>query len=638
VIDVVLAHTDDDWGWCRSCQCLYSFGALMNPWSCPAGGRHNRNSGDEPPEQRSGRYRLPAVPADRPAVASPERDDGGAGVPAAVARWPLAEHFDDVVSLSRRSVSSSTGVALTGSPDDAADFAGGAIEVADPDFGVAAGSMTLNWWMRAQTEQPQNATLLDHRAGISGTSARERASAGFSVFVNSGRLGVQLADGVTAQNYVDDAALVVRAVPTWVMATITIGTGLQFYVDGKQVATFGPEQLGARSGTSRDAGSAALVIGRHRIDGGPAYRGLLADLRVFDRTLAPDDVAALFAATSSRRASVPEADGWLRCTACGLLVHRAPGLSTPAGCHARGGGAHAVDGSTSFEIGSGEAARSDDRAAEDPPAEDLPADDLPAGNLPVAAPHSGWSKCRDCRALFFQPFAPLSSCGTGGQHRSDGSSFVLDYSRLPDFTAVDQRAGADSVLFLGANKMGHTVLELQNEKRYLEEALDGKPIDVWGMLNARRESILGAIHDNGPRYVQLSAHGTDDDVEAGGLWLAGSDGPVTGEELASIFAEANDGRHGGGGGVEVVVLNACRSADRGRLIGRHVPYVIAVERDIPDQAAIFFTPMFYERLAAGATVEDALIATRAELEIDAHFDPEEIPVFVSTPTDSVLLT
>lgn len=587
----------DKWGWCGACQSMYSASARENPWSCPSGGRHNRNVLAPDLEQRSGRYEFTARRGDR--LIDESVAAVSSSIPDPVAEWPFADHLDDVVSTVRRSTV--VGVPPTLVDGSAARFVGGGIEAVDPQLGLGGGEVTLSWWMRPEPEQTQNAVIIDQRSGIESASARERATHGFAVSLNSGRVSVQLADGLTSQNYVSDMADVLPNPPRWTMVSVAVGESLRVFVDGTLVDAYDSAALGSRSGASRDANGRSLFIGRHRVEGGPAFHGDLADLKVFDAELSPTQVSDLYEMEASARQPLPAQNGWLGCVACGCLVFRGEGDPTPSGCQALGAGPHAVDATAAYDV------IADDSSGHD------------------SSCHDGWARCGKCAVAFFAPFATVSACGAGGEHEAAERLGPIRMIVAPDLTAAEPKRAGPRVLFLGANKRGHTVLELQTEKRYLEEVTEDSSLDVRGLLNASASTILGELHDNGPSIVQFSAHGSDSD-DGAGLWLEDSEEPTTGAELAAMFATANKERTDGG--VQVVLLNACQSVETGRAIAEHVPFVVAVEDDIPDEAAVFFTPLLYEQLAKGRDIVSAVAHARRQLVDAAHFDADQIPDFV----------
>jgi hypothetical protein len=55
--------------------------------------------------------------------------------------------------------------------------------------------------------------------------------------------------------------------------------------------------------------------------------------------------------------------------------------------------------------------------------------------------------------------------------------------------------------------------------------------------------------------------------------------------------------------IECVILNACYSFSQGEILSMHLPYIIAMEGAISDNAAIEFAKGFYESLGSGRNIE-----------------------------------
>ncbi|MBD2605702.1 CHAT domain-containing protein [Scytonema hofmannii FACHB-248] len=182
------------------------------------------------------------------------------------------------------------------------------------------------------------------------------------------------------------------------------------------------------------------------------------------------------------------------------------------------------------------------------------------------------------------------------------------------------------ILFLAANPKGSARLRLDEELREIETGLQlalnrdrfileskgaVRPIDV-------RRAILSFV----PQIVHFSGHG----VENEGLVFeddAGREKFVDVEGLAQLFRVfANQ--------VECVVLNACYSKVQALAIAQHINYVIGMNRQIGDRAAIEFSVAFYDALAAGKSVEFAYNYGCAAIRLAGI--PEELtPILIKKP-------
>jgi pterin-4a-carbinolamine dehydratase len=158
-----------------------------------------------------------------------------------------------------------------------------------------------------------------------------------------------------------------------------------------------------------------------------------------------------------------------------------------------------------------------------------------------------------------------------------------------------------SILFLAANPRSTTSLRLQEEEREIKERLRlsgyGK-VPIYSSGATRIIDIQQAMIDAKPQIVHFSGHGLG--VE--GLVFEDTDG---GETLISSEALANLAKIFSKRGLECILLNACYSEAQAEAIVKYIPYVIGMNRDIGDAAAIKFSTGFYTALGAGETIRFA---------------------------------
>lgn len=113
----------------------------------------------------------------------------------------------------------------------------------------------------------------------------------------------------------------------------------------------------------------------------------------------------------------------------------------------------------------------------------------------------------------------------------------------------------------------------------------------------RPGDITQAIFDVEPQIIHFSGHG----IGTGELCFEDDKGkahPITPEALATLFELiANQ--------VDCVILNACYSKAQAQAIVQHIPFVVGMDREIGDKAAITFAVGFYKALGANRTVEQA---------------------------------
>lgn len=154
------------------------------------------------------------------------------------------------------------------------------------------------------------------------------------------------------------------------------------------------------------------------------------------------------------------------------------------------------------------------------------------------------------------------------------------------------------VLAVFANPPGTNRLRLDIEERVIREAIkmSRKPDNIllttcpaatirdlsWTLLNDTFEVIHIAGHGSGNGLILSN--------EQGGRFLV--DQPT----LAELFLEYRSS-------IRCVILNACYSFTQGCLISEVVPFTIAMEHELNDNAAIKFSEGFYDALAAKKSIE-----------------------------------
>jgi hypothetical protein len=152
------------------------------------------------------------------------------------------------------------------------------------------------------------------------------------------------------------------------------------------------------------------------------------------------------------------------------------------------------------------------------------------------------------------------------------------------------------VLLLTANPIETALLRLQEEERVIREQLrlagyGHAPIVSSGATRPR--DIMQAMLDVKPQVLHFSGHGEGVaglafENETGGIKL------VSGEALGRLL-ELFSKRYP----VECVLLNACFSRVQAEEIVPHVQYVVGMNSEIGDSAAIEFVVGFYKALGAG---------------------------------------
>jgi hypothetical protein len=164
-----------------------------------------------------------------------------------------------------------------------------------------------------------------------------------------------------------------------------------------------------------------------------------------------------------------------------------------------------------------------------------------------------------------------------------------------------KNTGIKTILILAANPKGTSALRLDEEVREIEDGLQrAKKRELFDLKQrwaARVQDVYQALLDYKPQFVHFSGHGMGEDGlilenETGNLQVINTDALVKLFELWS-------------GAIECIVLNACYSEVQAEAIVKHIPYVIGMNKEIGDTAAIKFATGFYNAIGAGESVEFA---------------------------------
>jgi CHAT domain len=170
------------------------------------------------------------------------------------------------------------------------------------------------------------------------------------------------------------------------------------------------------------------------------------------------------------------------------------------------------------------------------------------------------------------------------------------------------RKSPKTILFLAANPKQTHQLRLDEEAREVRRAIERSSQrdnfwieDRWAVTSG---DVRRALLDCQPTVVHFSGHGqlaSATTTQSEGLVFENETGyaqVVSADAIGNLFELFADT-------VECVVLNACYSATQAEAIGKHIPYVVGMQREIGDVAAIEFSTGFYDGLLAGRTVEFA---------------------------------
>ena len=177
---------------------------------------------------------------------------------------------------------------------------------------------------------------------------------------------------------------------------------------------------------------------------------------------------------------------------------------------------------------------------------------------------------------------------------------------------IKEETNMVSILFLAADPTDASRLRLGEEFREIQEKLkQAKLRNQFTLgppqLSVRPSDITQALLDTQPQIVHFSGHGTP----IGALCfenLVGKSHPIEPDALAALFEEFSEQ-------VNCVVLNACYSEIQAKAIAKHIKYVIGMNQEIGDKAAIAFAIGFYQALGGGCDTEKAYRLGCAQIQL-----------------------
>ena len=156
------------------------------------------------------------------------------------------------------------------------------------------------------------------------------------------------------------------------------------------------------------------------------------------------------------------------------------------------------------------------------------------------------------------------------------------------------------VLAAFASPVGTQRLRLDSEERVIKEAIELSKQRNKFLLKTHQATTIRdlsrALLNKSFNIIHIASHGNGK-----GLTLARDDGGVALVDpatLADLFK-----KHASS--IRCVILNACYSLEQGLLVSQVIPFTIAMEYALNDQAAIKFSEGFYDAVGAGQSIEEA---------------------------------
>lgn len=180
------------------------------------------------------------------------------------------------------------------------------------------------------------------------------------------------------------------------------------------------------------------------------------------------------------------------------------------------------------------------------------------------------------------------------------------------------------ILVVFANPRGSDPLRLGEEDRIIRECIERSTNrdHLYYLIRhaVRVKDVQRALLEDRYQIVQFSGHATP----SGNLAFEDEIGnlkPVPQQALASFLSNFDS--------IECVILNACYSLSQGQLISMGVPFTIAMDGPISDDAAKHFARGFYDAIGAG---KDYRLAYRIGCNAIAMegYPEERTPQFLET--------
>ena len=154
---------------------------------------------------------------------------------------------------------------------------------------------------------------------------------------------------------------------------------------------------------------------------------------------------------------------------------------------------------------------------------------------------------------------------------------------------TSERPNSQTILFLASNPDGlrQVGTELRDIKEGLRRSQNRDQFNLSPCLDVRPRDIQRSLLDETPDIVHFAGNGKGE----AGLILedeAGNPKLVSGAALAGLFALFAEE-------IQCVILNGCFSEPQAHAIAQHIPYVIGMQHEISNEAAIAFAVGFYNR-------------------------------------------
>jgi len=204
---------------------------------------------------------------------------------------------------------------------------------------------------------------------------------------------------------------------------------------------------------------------------------------------------------------------------------------------------------------------------------------------------------------------------------TEKDSFKKNYKYKNEKLSGENMRNKTKILIASANATDVS-LRLDKEMKEIEEGLKRAnhrdKFDLKTSLATTPQSLQRALLDYDPHIFHFSGHG---EVEGIILEDNNSEPFLVGEDaLASLFELFPN--------IECVLLNACHTEIQAKAIVQHIDYVIAMNTEIGDEAAIVFSVAFYDALGSGKNIEFSFQSAKVALKM-AKIPEDLTPVLLT---------
>jgi len=158
------------------------------------------------------------------------------------------------------------------------------------------------------------------------------------------------------------------------------------------------------------------------------------------------------------------------------------------------------------------------------------------------------------------------------------------------------------LLLLAANSVDTTDSRASDEIQAIDRAIQGAPFrDKFKIRKepALRVSDIGpSLLKHNPTILHISGHSRKTE----GLVLENDLGDVAKvqcDQLKDVLLSA-------GKNLQLVFLGFCHSADCAKALSTRIDFVLGIEGEIQVESSLAFTPAFYEALASGSSIQEAV--------------------------------